>query len=148
MLLLSQLSRVGTAKTARITRHENNESERKSFLLKYSCVMVATALPVVIPSVLFPGWIMAAIFKPEYASSASILRVLGLYLMGFSLGCVASQYVVSSRMEKTYFASVIMGGCLSVILCFIFIPKLSGVGAALALLIAHSLSMSQDRPAK
>lgn len=103
--------------------------------------MAAAALPVVIPSVLFPGWIMKTIFKPEYASSAAILRVMGVYLMVFSLGCVASQYVVSARMEKTYFASILLGGCLSVILCFILIPKLSGLGAALSLLIAHGISM-------
>ena len=142
MLLLGQVSRVGNPATARVTRPENNACKRKSFLLKYSCVMAAAALPVVIPSVLFPGWIMNTIFKPEYASSAAILRVLGIYLMVFSLGLVASQYVVSARMEKTYFASVILGGCLSVILCFILIPKLSGLGAALALLVAHSTSMT------
>ena len=141
MLLLTQVSRVGNPATARVTRPENNGCKRKSFLLKYSCVMAATALPVVIPSVLFPGWIMKTIFKPEYASSATILRVLGIYLMVFSLGCVASQYIVSSRMEKTYFASVIMGGILSVILCFLLIPRMAGYGAALALLIAHGISM-------
>jgi len=142
MLLFGQVSRVGYPATARVTRPENNGYKRKSFLLKYSCVMAATALPVVIPSVLFPGWIMSTIFKPEYASSAAILRVLGIYLMVYSLGYVASQYIVSARMGKTYFASIILGGCLSVILCFILIPKLSGLGAALALLIAHSTSMT------
>ena len=103
--------------------------------------MAAAALPVVIPSVLFPGWIMKTVFKPEYASSAAILRVMGIYLMVFSLGCVASQYIVSARMEKTYFASVILGGCLSIFLCLLLIPQLSGLGAALALLIAHGASM-------
>ncbi len=140
-LLLTQVSRVGNPATARVTRQENNRGERKSFLLKYSCVMAATALPIVIPSVLFPGWIMKTIFQPEYASSSAILRILGIYLMVYSLGCVASQYVVSARMEKVYFASVILGGCLSVILCFILIPQLSGLGAALSLLIAHGISM-------
>jgi len=111
-------------------------------LLKYSCVMTVTALPVVIVSVFFPGWIVNTIFRPEYASSAPILRVLGLYLMVFSLGYVASQYVVSARMEKTYFASVVLGGCLSFGLCVVLVPKFSGLGAALALLIAHSASIT------
>ena len=141
ILLLTQVGRVGNPATARATRPENNGYRQKSFLLKYSCVMAAAALPVVIPSILFPGWIMKSIFKPEYASSAAILRILGIYLMVFSLGLVASQYIVSARMEKTYFASVILGGCLSVILCFMLIPKLSGLGAALALLIAHGISI-------
>jgi PST family polysaccharide transporter len=141
ILLLTQVSRVGNPAMARVTCPEINRYKRKSFLLKYSYVMAATTLPVVIPSVLFPGWIVKTIFKPEYASSAVILRVMGIYLMVFSLGCVASQYVVSARMEKTYFASVILGGCLSVIFCFILIPRLAGLGAALSLLIAHGISM-------
>jgi len=141
VLLLGQVSRVGNPATARAIRPQNNGCRRKSFLLKYSCVMAATALPVVIPSILFPGWIMTTVFKPEYASSAPILRVLGIYLMVFSLGCVASQYIVSARMEKTYFASVILGGILSIILCLVLIPRMAGLGAALSLLIAHGVSM-------
>jgi O-antigen/teichoic acid export membrane protein len=142
MLLVGQVGRVGNPATARVTRPENDGCKRKSFLLKYSCVMAVTALPVVIPSVFFPAWIMRSFFRPEYASSASVLRVLGLYLMVFSLGFVASQYVVSARMEKTYFSSVVLGGCLSLILCVILVPRLSGLGAALALLIAHSVSIA------
>ncbi len=62
--------------------------------------------------------------------------------MIFSIGLVASQYVVAARMEKFYFFSIIFGGCLSIILCFILIPRFSGLGAALALLIAHGISMA------
>ncbi|MBA7478038.1 hypothetical protein ES707_13453 [subsurface metagenome] len=142
MLLLGQVGRIGNPATARVTRPENNGCKRKSFLLKYSCVMAATALPVVIPTVLFPGWIMNTIFKPEYASSAAVLRVLGIYLMVFSLGCVASQYIVSARMERTYFISVIIGGLLSIILCLILIPRYGGFGAAISLLISHGSAMS------
>jgi len=141
MLLVGQLSRVGNPATARATRPESNGSRRRSFLLKYSGIMAVMALPVVVPSVLVPGWIIGSLFRPEYASSAGTLRVLGLYLMVFSLGCVASQYVVSARMEKTYFASVVLGGSLSIILCIVLIPRLSGLGAALSLLIAHSTSI-------
>lgn len=142
MLLVGQIGRLGNPATARVTRPENNGCKRKSFLLKYCCVMAVTALPIVIPSVFFPGWIMRSFFRPEYASSAAVLRVLGLYLMVFSLGFVASQYVVSVRMEKTYFSSVVLGGCLSLVLCLILVPRLSGLGAALALLIAHSVSIA------
>lgn len=142
MLLVGQIGRVGNPATARVTRPENNGCKRKLFLLKYSCVIAVTALPVVIPSVFFPAWIMRNFFRPEYASSAAVLRVLGFYLMVFSLGFVASQYVVSARMEKTYFSSVVLGGCLSLILCVILIPRLSGLGAALSLLIAHSASIA------
>lgn len=141
MLLLTQVSRVGNPAIARVTRPENNGCKRKRFLLKYSCVMAVTALPVVTPLVLFPGWIMNTIFKPEYTSSPDVLRVMGIYILVFSQGLVASQYVVSAKMEKIYFASVILGGCLSIALCLVLIPRMGSVGAALALLIAHGISM-------
>jgi O-antigen/teichoic acid export membrane protein len=142
MLLVGQVCRIGNPATARVTRSENNGYKRKKFLVKYSGIMAVTTLPIVIPSVFFPGWILKNVFKPEYASSANVLRVLGIYLMVFALGCVASQYVVSAKKEKTYFFSVVLGGCLSIILCVILVPKLSGLGAALALLIAHSVSIA------
>lgn len=141
MLIVGQVSRIGNPATARVTCSEKNGFKRKIFLKKYFCIMTVTTLPIVIPTVFFPGWITKIIFKPEYASSANVLRILGIYLIVFALGCVASQYVVSARMEKTYFCSVVLGGCLSVILCIILVPKLSGLGAALALLIAHSASI-------
>jgi polysaccharide transporter, PST family len=142
VLLLGQVSRVGNPAAANVTRPESNVHGHKSFLLKYSCVMAATALPFVIPFVLFPAWIMNTIFNPEYVSSAGILRLLGVYLMVFSLGCVASQYLLSVRMEGTYFIIVVIGGLLSIILCLLLIPKYAGFGAATSLLIAHGSTMS------
>jgi len=44
-------------------------------------------------------------------------------------------------MEKLYFTSVIAGGIISVLLCFLLIPRMGAIGAAISLLIAHSISM-------
>ena len=41
------------------------------------------------------------------------MRVLGIYVFILSLGVVASQYVISSRMERTYFAGIIVGGTIT-----------------------------------
>lgn len=141
MLLLYQVGRIGNPATARITRPESNGRSRKSFLLKYSFVMAVIALPFVIPSILFPRWILMTIFKPEYASSAAILRLFGIYIMLYSIGIVASQYVVSARMERTYFISVIIGGLLSIIFCLFLIPQYAGLGAAISLLISHGIAI-------
>jgi O-antigen/teichoic acid export membrane protein len=141
MLLLTQVSRVGSPALARVTCSEIDGVRRNRFILKYSCIMTATALPIAIPLVLFPGVIINAIFEPEYASSLSVLQVMGVYIFIFSLGLVASQYVVSVKMERTYLASVILGGCLSIILCLELIPRMGSLGAALALVIAHGISM-------
>lgn len=141
MLLLTQISRVGNPATARITRKDSSQSGRIRFLTKYSVVMFVVAAPVGIAALVCPELIIRFLFRPEYASAASVMRIMGIYIMVFSFGLVASQYVISSKMERTYFASVIVGGILSITLCLVLIPRIAGYGAALALLIAHGVSM-------
>jgi len=141
MLLLNQISRIGKPATARITREGTDKNTRTRFVIKYSAVMFAAASPIAVSALLYPELILKILFRPEYYSSAGTLRILGLYIICFSLGLVASQYIVSARMEKVYFTSIIAGGILSVLLCLLLIPKLGGIGAAISLLIAHSISM-------
>ncbi len=141
MLLLNQVARIGKPAIARITREGTDRNTRRRFLVKYSAVMFAAASPIALGAMLWPDVILKILFRPEYASEAGTLRILGIYIMCFSLGLVASQYIVSARMEKTYFASVIVGGILSVLFCLFLIPKLGGIGAAISLLIAHGISM-------
>ena len=142
MLLLTQMSRIGRPAMARYT---NNKSElsahRIQFFLRYIGITLTVAASIGLPSILFPRIIIGTLFRPEYISSAGTLRVLGVYIMIYSIGIVASQYVLAVRMEKTYFVSVIVGGCLSIVFCFILIPKLSGLGTALSLLISHGAAM-------
>ncbi len=141
MLLLGQIARIGKPAIARITREGTDRNTRRRFLVKYSAVMFAAASPIAISSLFCPGLILRTLFCPEYASSAGTLRILGIYIMVLAVGMVAAQYVLAARMEKVYFASVIIGGCLSVVLCFTLIPRFSSLGAALSLLISHSAAM-------
>ena len=140
-LLLSQISRIGNPATARVTKQGTQKNEQIRFLLKYSLVMFLAVLPIAIISIAFPEFILTSIFKPEYAAAASSLRVFGIYLLVFSLGVVAAQYVISSGMEWLYFSSVIIGTILSFVLCFMLVPRLGGVGAAISLLAAHGIAM-------
>jgi PST family polysaccharide transporter len=142
MLLLTQIARIGKPAMARYTDNNSEISaHRLHFFLRYSGVTFAVAACIGLPSMLFPKIIMGTLFQPEYISAAGTLRILGAYIMILSIGIVASQYILSVRMEKTYFASVVAGGCLSIVLCFILIPKWSGLGAALSLLISHGVAM-------
>ena len=142
MLFLGQVARIGNPATARIAKPGISKSEKITFLVKYSAVMFLVVFPVSLAAIVCPEFILRLIYEPEYVSAAGAFRIMGIYMMVYSLGLVASQYIISARMEKTYFASVIVGGVLSVILCFTLIPKLFEAGAALALLIAHSTSMA------
>ena len=141
MALLNQISRIGRPAIAEITREGTGQAARVRFLSRYSAVMFMVAASIGIPAFVFPEFILRAIFSPEYISAAGIMRIMGIYIILFSIGLVASQYVVAARMERLYLVSMIFGGCLSIILCFVLIPKFSGLGAALALLIAHGISI-------
>jgi len=141
MLFLNQVARIGNPATARITKPDIKKTNRIKFLIKYSTIMFLVVFPVCLATIIFPEMIFRLIYKPEYASAAGALRIMGIYTMIYSLGFVASQYIVSARMEKVYFTSVIIGGILSISLCLFLIPKLGGMGAAISLLIAHGISM-------
>jgi O-antigen/teichoic acid export membrane protein len=141
MLLLTQIARLGNPATARVTNGKINSLTRCRFLAGYSAVMIVVTLPICVPALIWPESILKLVFKPEYVTAANVLRLMALYLMVFSLGLVASQYVVSARLEKLYFASVILGGGVGVVLCVVLIQGYKGTGAALALLISHGLSI-------
>jgi len=141
MLFLNQVARIGNPATARLTRPGTEKINRMKFLIKYSAVMFLVVFPVCLATIICPEMILRLLYKPEYASAAGALRIMGIYMMVYSLGLVASQYVVSVRMEKIYFSSVVVGGMLSLIFCILLIPSMGDTGAALALLISHGIAM-------
>ncbi|MFC1762295.1 polysaccharide biosynthesis C-terminal domain-containing protein [Planctomycetota bacterium] len=141
ILFLSQVARLGSPAMARITESGVSRRARVQFLIKYSSVVFLVVFPVCVAVIVWPDFIIRLAYKPEYASAAGALRLMGFYMMLYSLGLVASQYVVSAGMEKTYFTSVIVGGILSLILCFTLIPSMGDTGAASAMVISHSVTI-------
>ncbi len=101
--------------------------------------MCLVVCPISLVTTVWSESVLRLIYRPEYASSAAALRVMGLYLLVLSIARVAAQYLISSRQEKLYFRNIMIGGLVSVAFSFILIPKLGGLGAILSLLIAHSL---------
>ncbi len=140
-LCLQQIGRVGNPATARITQHQNDARARLRFLAKYICIMLLAACPISLAALAFPRTLLAILFKPEYSTAAGALRVLGLYVLVYAVGLVASQYVVSVRMERTYFLGVVMGSIASIVLSVALIPRFGPVGCAYAVLASDSLSI-------
>ena len=112
---------------------------KKYFLVKYTALMLMVAIPIALPAIVAPGFILETLFRPEYSAAAPTLRVMGVYLFVVSIDIVATQYVLSDRMEKSYLLSVLISGLISFVLCLYLIPVSGSVGAALALLISHSV---------
>jgi O-antigen/teichoic acid export membrane protein len=142
MLLLNQVARIGNPMTAQVTRIGVQPRERMRFLGKYVSVMIVTALPIALAAICLPRLIMRILFRPEYVSAAGTLRIMGVFILVYSVGLVASQFVVSTRLEKTYLASVVVGGVLGVAACILLIPAMGANGAAIALLVSTSAAIA------
>jgi O-antigen/teichoic acid export membrane protein len=142
MMLLNQVGRVGNPKTAWVTREVAQQTERSRFLVKYSAVMVLTALPVSLAAICCPSLVMRTLFRPEFVSAATALRIMGVFMLIYAVGVVASQFIVSMRLERAYLASVAVGGILSVAACILFIPAMGANGAALALVLSTAAAIA------
>jgi PST family polysaccharide transporter len=140
-IMLLQVSRIAKPVTASVTGPGVGRKNRIEYLLKYSASIILIVTPICIPLVFFPKMILTTLFRPEYASAAEVLRVMGFYIWIIGIGLVFSEYIISRRMEKLYFASNFLGSGLCIILCFALIPKFSGLGAALSLLIGHGIAI-------
>lgn len=140
-LFLEQIARIGRPAMARKCLSHISYKERVHFILKYFAVMLGVVLPLATGMIAFSTPIFNLVFKPEYASAASTLSIFGWYLLLYALGIVASQYILSVHLEKTYFLSVALGAVMSIFLCFILIPKYGSIGAALSLLLSHGTTM-------
>ena len=140
-IMLLQVSRIAKPVTASVTGPGVERKNRIEYLLKYSASIILIVTPICIPLVFFPKMILTTFFRPEYASAAEILRVMGFYIWIIGIGQVSSEYIISRRIEKLYLASNFLGSGFCIILCFALIPKFSGLGAALSLLIGHGIAI-------
>jgi O-antigen/teichoic acid export membrane protein len=140
-MLLYQVARIGNPMTAEITRGDIQSKLWSRFLTRYSCVMILTASPIALAAVCLPEMIMKTLFRPEYVSAANALRIMGVYMLVYASGLVASQFMVSIKLEKAYFASILAGGIISIIVCFLLIPPMGANGAAVALLISNCVAI-------
>lgn len=141
MLFLNQLSRVGYPGIARITRPDAIKSQKIGFISKYLIVMMVSSLFFCFPLILFPEYILKLLFRPEYISEAATLRFMAVYTVLYSVGIVASQYLIAADLQRVYLSVVVGGGLLSILMCYLLIPTYAGLGAILALLVSHGISM-------
>ena len=108
-LFLEQISRIGRPAVARYTRPGVAWNVRVRFLARYLTVMVLTVAPLAVAMVAAPQLILKVLLKPEYASSAPTMKILGGYVILYAIGLVASQYVISAGMDRVYMLSVSLG---------------------------------------
>ena len=141
-ILLSQVARIGSPATARITARAATNNQKIYFLFKYVVLMMVITIPVALPGIIAPDYILKTLFRPEYILAAPVLRIMSVYIFIIGVDLVVSQYILSMRMEMGYLFSVLFGSLVALILCIILIPSAGAVGAAWALLISHGILVS------
>ncbi len=140
ILFLNQVGRIGAEATARHTRPEKTAAERLRFLVKYALLMFVMGALIGMPCILFAEQILR-VFRPEYASAAGTLRILGYYPLAYGPFLALLQYIISSRLQKTYFSLIAIVGLVSAGLSFWLIPSMLSVGAAISVIASLCLSL-------
>lgn len=141
MLFLNQIGRIGAEAMARYTRPDKGISERLRFLTKYTVLMTVMGFLIGLPCLLFPGHILR-VFKPEYADAATTLRLFGIYPILYGPYLALLQYVISSRMQRTYFTLITIVGILSIGLSLWLIPQMQGMGAAISVIASLATALA------
>lgn len=140
-ILITQVGRVGNPRIARIVQPDVSQVRRIRFLLQYTVLSSMTGAVIGLPAICFPSLILK-IFRPEYVSAATSLRILGGYIIVVGIGQVATQYILAVRKERIYFMVVILAGSLSIVFYIILIPRWLATGAALAVLMSHGIAIA------
>lgn len=140
ILFLSQAGRIGAESMARHTRPEIIARDRFRFLIRYAALMTAMGFLIGLPLLLFPKYILM-VLKPEYSNAAETIRILSLYPLLFGPYLAVLQYVISSRMNRTYFILLSAVGILSSGLSFLLIPQMQSTGAAVSVIVSLAIAL-------
>lgn len=140
ILMLTQVGRIGFEATARHTRPDKTPGERLRFLVKYVALMAVLGFLTGLPCILCSERILT-VFQPEYATAAGTLRILGLYPLLYGPYLAVLQYVISSRLQRTYFTVITVVSFLSIGICFWLIPGMQSAGAAMSVVISLGLGL-------
>jgi len=140
LFLNTQIARVGNPMMAEVGKANCHNDRRKSMVMRYAIVMLATSLPFAVPMIVCPKFVVGLLFTDEYAILANYLPILGIYMLAIAIGVVFTQYMISLRMDIAYFTIYISAALTTVIVAYLLIPAHGVMGAFLALCVPHSIA--------
>lgn len=85
------------------------------------------------------AWLVPALFGLAYTEGSHALALLAACLPFTFLGIVASPWYLNERLSRLAMQRHLLGGCLNVVLNYLFIPRWGICGAAIATLIGLSV---------
>lgn len=135
----NQIARVGNPMMAEAGKDDCSLEYRKTLVRRYTIIMLASALPFLIPLVVFPQITTNLFYTSEYVELGSLLPWFGLYLIGLALGIVYTQFLISLRKDKIYFAIYVTSAIATLVCTFTLIPHLGVLGAVISLCVPHTI---------
>lgn len=135
----NQISRVGNPMMAEAGKKECSIEQRRFFVKRYTIIMLIAAIPFLLPLVVFPHFTADVFYTKEYSDLGALLPWYGIYLIGLAIGIVYTQFLISMRKDKEYFAIYITSAIATVICAFAIIPPLGVLGAVISLCIPHTI---------
>ncbi len=139
LFLNTQISRVGNPMMAEAGKQDCSIKKRRRLVFRYAIIMFGTSIPFALPMLVCPGLLTSMLFSEEYTSLESYLPLLGVYLFAMAIGVVFMQYMISMRLDKTYFTIYLTGAVLTVIFAYWLIPIYGVLGAFIAFCVPHSM---------
>ena len=121
---------------------QNNDSElvftkKMSQLLRLLCF---GAFLIILPMSFFSNQIILFLFGAEFHSAGIILAVHIWATLFVFMGVGTSLWFISQGLSHLSFIMTLIGAILNVILNFILIPHYSGLGAAIATVVAYAIA--------
>ncbi|MBI3589580.1 MAG: flippase [Candidatus Liptonbacteria bacterium] len=114
--------------------------EAKSIIEKSLALLVLIGLPIAIGGFLIPGFIIGLVFGKEYALTVPIFRILILTtIVSFPSAVVAYSLLAHNKQSKVV-KYVLGSAALNLALNYLLIRRLGNPGAALATLIAQTIT--------
>lgn len=118
-----------------------DDGSRLRFFYKLMFLSVSLVLIIILPIYWLAPIFVSKFLPSEFKESIGILNILLVWTIVTSAGLVNSQFILSLKLNKIYFASAMLSGVFSLFLATLFIGMYGAKGAALSLLIAHSLAI-------
>lgn len=139
----SELLRAFSREIAVVTATDNSDrgAAARRAMLRYCAVMIVITLLLVVPCFAFSGFLIGVVLGPKYAAALWPMRILLVWTFVLGAGQVVNQFLVCYHLTKAYVVITVLTGLLSLVLALVLVKWLGDVGAALSLLICHSLSL-------
>lgn len=109
-------------------------------LQRYYDISAATAYALSIPIALCAPMIVRILYGAAYAESGPILAVHIWSSVFVFVGVARGQWLVNEKLQRFYLAATCAGAVANVLLNLVLIPRLGGMGAAIATVASYALA--------